>query len=66
MKPQDRIRHLERERSRLERLLALALPIAVHGTEVKPLELLAVLEELDRKSQTLDPERLALLLGEPA
>lgn len=44
-----RAEHLERERSRLERLLALALRVATaDGKDADPLALLSVLEELDR------------------
>ncbi len=38
---------LERERAKLERLLVLALRVAV-GNECEPLDLLRVIEELDR------------------
>ena len=56
MKPRDRVAHLERERRRLERLLALSLRVATAGTDVQPLTLLAVLEEFDREAQHTEVE----------
>ena len=41
-----RAEHLERERVKLERLLAVCLDVACAGTGTKPLALLALLEEM--------------------
>jgi hypothetical protein len=54
----ERLRRLERQnaalrrhRAQLERVLAVALRVAVGGTGVQPLELLGVIEEADRRVQ---------------
>ena len=58
---------LDRERAKLERLLALALTVAARD-DCEPLELLAVLEDLDRIMQEPRSEpsidKLAPLLRE--
>ena len=66
MKLRERNEFLERERVRLERLLALALCCATYGTEVSPTALLSVLEDVDRHSQPFSTDRLVSLLGGPA
>ena len=61
---------LDTYRCRLERLLGLALTMAVAGTDVEPLALLDVLADLDTATQEdtggLSAARLADLLGGPS
>ena len=52
--------HLEQARRRLERILAIALRVAV-GDDCDPLVLLQVLEEIDRKRGTPTHELVQLL-----
>ena len=66
MKLRERLQFLERERERLERLLALSLRVATHGTDVSPTALLSVLEDVDRPSQPFPIDRLLSVLRETA
>jgi hypothetical protein len=47
---EQRVTFLEAERARLERLLTIALRTATGGTNVEPLTLLSVLEDVDRQA----------------
>ena len=62
-----RAEHLERERSRLERLLAIALRAAT-ADNVEPLSLLAGLEDLDRavEQDAAEIDELVQLLRDTA
>ena len=62
-----RAEHLERQRAKLERLLVLALTVAVGTTGADRLELLGVLEDVDRVAteSAVADERIAALLREP-
>jgi hypothetical protein len=57
---------LREHRRLLERLLARTLEVAVGGTNVKPLVLLAVLEDLERRSAESPADLVVRVLRETA
>ena len=57
-----RLDFLEADRPRVDRLLAVALQVACHGRSFGPLDLLAVLEDIDRLAQPVDYAAIDKLL----